>query len=408
MFRSAGTVILWTVILASAFSYAQFQGGYASWFLLFAASTIALYVFLTKYYAGRHLTTERRVSSTKLTAGSTLEVDLDIRSKSRWPLAWLVVEDLIPHKLVIRGTANRRMFFPGFDKRIRMKYTIPDLQRGKYSMRDTILRTGDIFGFYRKEIVHRRDEKITVYPRIVPIRYWHTVNQFNTGMSFAQNRIAEDTTNVLGVRDYAPGDRLSRIHWRATARTGALKSKEFELHVTNELMFFFNRSRQDYGAGGGPIFEMAVTTTASLIRYGMEKKYSVGLVSCGQEKMILPVSRSQEHFIKILEHLTLVQPDLDLSFKEIVLREISYLSRGSTIVMITPMLNEEIVKLVSLLEYRKIKTEFFLLKSSASITPEERQQIAKLAIFGVHVYFVASEQELDEAVRGPVVHAAYN
>lgn len=408
MAKSAGTILLWAVLLVSAFSYAKFQGGYASWFLLFATFVIALYVFLTKYFAGRKISSERQLSATKLSAGSSLEVDLDIRSYSKWPLAWLVVDDLIPHRLVIRGAENKRIFFPGFEKRIRMKYSIPNLQRGKYSIEDTVLRTGDIFGFYRKEIIHRRNHEITVYPRIVPVRYWHTVNQFNAGMSFAQNRMTEDTTNVLGVRDYAPGDRLSRIHWRASARTGVLKSKEFELHVTNELMFFFNRSRQDYTPGGGPVFETAVTTTASLIRYGLEKKYSVGVVSYGGEKMILAVSRSQEQFVRVLEHLALVQPDSDMPFKEIVLKEIGYMPRGSTAVLITPLLDQEMVSLVSFLEYRKIKTELFLIKNAALITPEERNLIGKLAVFGVHAYFVGSEQELEEAVRGPAVHAASN
>jgi hypothetical protein len=37
------------------------------------------------------------------------------------------------------------------------------------------------------------------------------------------------TTNASGVRDYAPGDSFSRIHWRSTARRNRLIVKEFEL-----------------------------------------------------------------------------------------------------------------------------------------------------------------------------------
>lgn len=337
-----------------------------------------------------------------------LEVNLEIRYGGKWPLAWLAVEEQIPQRWVLQGTLNRRMFFPSFENKIRMSYTVINVQRGKYSMYNTVLRTGDIFGFVRKEFVHSRQDVITVYPKTVQIRYWHTVNRFNTGASFAQNRMAEDTNNVLGVREYAPGDRLSRIHWRATARTGSIKSKEFELHVTNDLMFFLNRSKFDYDPSMGPIFETAVTTVASLIRYGLEKKYSVGLVSYGKERMILPVSRNQEQYIKVLEHLALVQPDSDQSFKETVLKEINYLSKGSTAVLITPVIDEEIVKLVSFLEYRKIKTEFFLIRNASSVTEQTRQQIGQLTAFGVHVYVVGSEQELEEAVKGEVSYVAAN
>ncbi|WP_018131118.1 DUF58 domain-containing protein [Effusibacillus pohliae] len=408
MLKRASTFGLWLVILASAYSYAKFQGGYASWFLFFATVVIALYVFLTSRFAGRRLASERHVSATKLTAGGELEVDLDVRSHSRWPLVWLAIEDQLPQRLLVWGAESKRIFFPGFEKRVRMRYTIPNLQRGKYVLQDTVLRTGDLFGFCRKQVVHRRADEVTVYPKVVPIRSWHTVNPFNAGMSFSQNRMAEDTTNVLGVRDYVPGDRLSRIHWRATSRTGAIKSKEFELHVTNELMFFLNRNKADYAAGGASVFETAVTATASLIRYGLEKKYAVGLVSYGWERMVLPLSRSQEHFVRIMDHLALVQPDSALPFKETVLQEVNYLPRGCTTVMVSPVLNAEMVSLISFLDYRKIKTEFFLLKNVAMISAEERQWIGKLALFGVHVHLAGSEQELQEAVRGPVAHAAYN
>lgn len=37
------------------------------------------------------------------------------------------------------------------------------------------------------------------------------------------------TTNAAGVREYAQGDSINRIHWKSTARRGKLIVKEFEL-----------------------------------------------------------------------------------------------------------------------------------------------------------------------------------
>lgn len=406
MLKSIGKVSLWIFVFVCTYAFAKFQGGYSAWFLFFATSVIGLYVFLTHRFAGRGLSSKRRVSSTKLTAGGSLEVDIEIRNAAKWPLPWLVVEDIVPHRLLIQGSDHRRMFFPGFEKRIRMKYVIPNMQRGKYMIQETVLRTGDIFGFGRHEFVQKHYDDITVYPKTVPLQNWHTVNRFNSGMSYAQNRMAEDTANVLGVRDYTPGDRLSRIHWRATARTGSIKSKEFELHVTNDLMFFYNRSKADYPAGSGQAFESSVSIVASLIRYGLEKKYSVGLVSYGKEQMILPLSRNQDHYIRILEHLALVQPDADQQFSDVILKESHYLSRGCTAVLVTPVLTEDIVKVSGFLEYRKIKTELFLLKPMLNVSEIEQQLIGRAAVFGITVYIVGSEQELADAVRGPSGHVA--
>ena len=43
------------------------------------------------------------------------------------------------------------------------------------------------------------------------------------------------TPNASGIREYAPGDPLSRIHWRSTAHTGELMVKTFELDPTSDI-----------------------------------------------------------------------------------------------------------------------------------------------------------------------------
>ena len=48
------------------------------------------------------------------------------------------------------------------------------------------------------------------------------------------------TSSVSGIRDYAPGDSLNRIHWPSTARTGRLISKEFELDPLADVWMFLD------------------------------------------------------------------------------------------------------------------------------------------------------------------------
>ncbi|MCX7572065.1 DUF58 domain-containing protein [Tumebacillus sp. DT12] len=401
-----GRIMLWAALVLVAFSYGNFQGGFAAWFLFYATFLIALYEWLTERYALRSSTSTRRLSSHRLTAGQTLEVDVLVEVQGKFPLPWVVVEDSLPTRLLLQSGSNRELHFPGFDRKLRVTYHLQNMPRGKYTIGDTHLVTGDVFGLYRKEAVHRRSDEVTVYPRVMPIKYWHSVHKFNTGNSYAQNRMTEDSANVIGVRDYAPGDRLSRIHWRASARTGSLKTKEFELHVTNDMMFFLNRTARDYMGASQQLFELAVTTCASLSKYALQRKFSAGLVSYGRDRMTIPQSRNEEHYFRIIEHLAVVQPDGDSEFRDAILREVNYLQRGSTVVLVTPVLDDEIVKLIGFLEYRKVKAELFYVVGGRTVDETDHARIGKLSTLGVHTYLLHEENDLEDAVRGPAAYAS--
>jgi uncharacterized protein (DUF58 family) len=401
-----GRILLWVVLVLVTFSYGMFQGGFAAWFLFYATLLLALYEGLTERYALKSSTSTRRLSSHKLSAGQTLEVDVLVTVQGKFPLPWVVVEDSLPARLLLQSGSNRELHFPGFDRKLRLIYQIPNMPRGKYTLGDTHLVTGDLFGLYRKEVVHKRADEVTVYPRVVPIKYWHSVHKFNTGNSYAQNRMTEDSANVIGVRDYAAGDRLSRIHWRASARTGSLKTKEFELHVTNDMMFFLNRDARDYRGTSPQLFELAVTVTASLAKYALQRKFSAGLVSYGRERVTIPQSRNEEHYYRLIEHLAVVQPDGEAEYRDAILREVNYLQRGSTVVLVTPVLDDELVKLIGFLEYRKIKVELFYIVGSRAVDEQDHARIGKLSTLGVHTYLLHEENDLEDAVRGPVAYAS--
>jgi uncharacterized protein (DUF58 family) len=406
VWKTTGRYVLWLTLLAVTFAYGKFQGGFASWFLFYSVFLLAFYEWGTSRFALRRSTSTRKLSSHKLSAGQTLEVDIMVEIEGKWPLPWLVIEDSLPTRLLFQSGSNRELHFPGFNKKLRLTYTLPNMPRGKFTLGDTYLTTGDLFGLFKKEVLHRRFDEITVYPKVIPIKHWYSVNKFNAGSSFAQNRMSQDSSNVIGVRDYAPGDRLSRIHWRATARTGELKTKEFELHVTNDLMFFLNRSEQAYLGSSNQLFETAVTACASLAKYAISKKYSVGVVSYGRERMTIPQSRHLEQYMRIIEHLAIVQPDGADDFQDALLREANYLSRGSTAVLLTPVVDDKLVQVVGFLEHRKIKAELFYLIGGRQLDEADHARIGKLATFGVHTHLIRDENELDDVVRGPMGYAS--
>src|SRR5205823_12615047 len=86
-------------------------------------------------------------------------------------------------------------------------------------------------------------------------------------------------SRVIGVRDYAYGDSLRRVHWKATARTMQLQSKVYEATTTHALVIFLNiMARLDAYYGIHPeLQELATCAAASVTNWAIDQGYAAGL-----------------------------------------------------------------------------------------------------------------------------------
>ncbi len=274
-----------------------------------------------------------------------------------------------------------------------------------YRWNEITLQTGDPFGLIKKEMSFSQADEVVVYPKYQEIRQWRSMNEKNMGMNQTVHRKAEDVSLVMGVRDYAPGDKLSRIHWKASAKIQQLRTKEFEHQVTNDFMFFLDREQASYGAEEHPLFERAVSLTASLAKYALKNHFSTGLVSYGSFPSTLPMTKDQEQLYRIFEHLARIKADATLSFAKTILKEVVYLPTGTTVVIISPRLDKKLALLLGDLSYRKIKVEFFWIREKQPLTNEERSHLQLME--GVQVtYYLVTEEKFSEVLSGGERHVS--
>lgn len=392
-------LLLWVLVVGSTFSYAMFQGGYTAWFLFTASLILCVYEGLSYQFSARKLDVIRKLSSQRLTAGATLTVQVEVILHGRFPVSWMWIEDQIPKKLLLHSTPARDLYYPWFNKKQALHYRITQIPRGKYVFTDLNIHTGDAFGLTRRTSLHRQIEEITVYPRVLTLPYWPSTNQFSSGNATAQSRNVNETAHVIGVREYVSGDRLSRIHWPATARTGALKTKEFELHVSNDLLFVLNRCEADYAKLAASVFEWIVTLVTSLAQYSVQKGFGTGLASYGKERFWVPINRGIEQYGRILEHMAVVQANGIETLSQTLLQVTPDLKQGTTLVLATPTLHTDLLNMIGILAHRKTRTELFLVTAFRKLTPSETHAIEKLTLLGTRVCVINDEQDLLEQMQ---------
>jgi uncharacterized protein (DUF58 family) len=97
-------------------------------------------------------------------------------------------------------------------------------------------------GFWRTSVSRREPVAITVFPRPV----WPGSLQQpsavldDPGHGFATTPRRDDN-EFLGIREFAPGDPLKHVHWRATARAQRLVVREFDQELpAGYALFFFS------------------------------------------------------------------------------------------------------------------------------------------------------------------------
>ncbi len=203
------------------------------------------------------------------------------------------------------------------------------------------LTSGDIFGFYPRSAKVLSEDHMIVYPRIFPLEELGVPPVYPLGENRALQRIFQDPTRALGIRDYRPGDSLKHIHWKASARHSRLNVKVFEFTTNLKVSLLL---AVDSFQGKGPqredTFELAVSTAASIAYYLIENGTPAGLFTntCLADSGMpagIPPGGSRDQLIHILEALAKVTLRWNEPFETFLQRERENLPPGSTLIVIT-------------------------------------------------------------------------
>src|SRR6266496_2746767 len=339
-------------------------------------------------YCLRQLHYQRQFSEQRVLFGEEVTLSLTVENAKLLPLPWLEVEDTIPRSLTMAGQQLRvsvigdtaildNLFSARWYERVTRRYTIQCNARGVHKFGPAVMRSGDVFGFLSNEETLANWQYLLVYPLVVPLTRFNLPSRHPFGERRAPRHLLEDPSRVIGVRDYAYGDSLRRIHWKATARVMQLQSKVYEATTTYTLVIFLNVNTQfDTLHGLQPeLLELAICAAASASDWALNEGYAVGLyantlmfmpeeqvhsnaTSEDEEKqevdatvaaqlkrrrIHLPPATSEEQRRRIMDVLARIQPYFGSTLEEVIHAERSHLPAGATIVVITRTVTDHLL-----------------------------------------------------------------
>jgi uncharacterized protein (DUF58 family) len=176
-------------------------------------------------------------------------------------------------------------------------------QRGRYREDSFGLATRFPFAFLTKTRHVSLPREVLVYPRIEPTDQVFEILPLVRGEweSFVRGR----GSDLYTIREYMPEDSARHVDWKATAKSGTLKVREFAREDERKLCIVFDNPQP--GLISERAYEKAVDLTASLAWHFSEQDAEVSFAAPGH-----PRTRDLHEF---LAQLAVIEPRIDAAEK---------------------------------------------------------------------------------------------
>ena len=144
---------------------------------------------------------------------------------------------------------------------VEREVVVPTARRGRLLLGPVRTLRADPIGLVRRELIWTEALEVIVHPR--------TIDVPSTSSGLVRDLEGQPTRDLTpsdlafhALREYVPGDDRRHIHWKSTAKTGALMVRQFEETRRSHLVVALSIASIDFGSDAE--FELAVSVTASL------------------------------------------------------------------------------------------------------------------------------------------------
>jgi uncharacterized protein (DUF58 family) len=312
---------------------------------------------------------KRRLSHGQVFFGEEVVFEIEVINRKPLPLPWLQIEDELSEKVtLLKGKATNSVedrvilnnIFPiGMYQRVKRRFPIRCRERGAFVFGPTRIRSGDLFGFFRRDKLFDSLDYLIVYPRLVPLEELGIPSQQLFGDIRLKQHLFQDPVLTAGVREYQSGDSLKRIHWKSTARLGRLQTKVYEPTTTVDISIFLDvrTLRAPLWGSVYQLQELGIVTAASISQYALKAGFRVGLyvnqtTRFSQGMVTVPHSQHPDQMPRILEALAQLHQVETIPIVRFLREEVRTLPWGSTLLVISATLDDKLM--AALLDLRRV------------------------------------------------------
>jgi uncharacterized protein (DUF58 family) len=288
------------------------------------------------------ITVKRSIDKKKIFAKDFLHITLTVKNEGRTSIDFMKIDDAFPKtfKLVLGKNSIETRIAPNSTRKY--SYIIQPRLRGEYRIGPTRLQIHDRLGFHFVERKIQSYTDVLIYPPYEDIRKIEAVSkQRRLGIIFGMHKTMQRGmgTDFFGIRQYTPSDSLRYIEWKSSARSGELKTREFETEKNIRVVMFLDTSGS---MSGGLVenskLEYAIRAVVLLTKIALERRDLVSLITyTNQVKDYIEPKMGKRHFYTILDTVATVQAGGGAQLKPVIQYVLKRIPRASLYIILTDL-----------------------------------------------------------------------
>jgi uncharacterized protein (DUF58 family) len=331
------------------------------------------------------------------TEGEEVPIDLELAYEGRLLPAQVTVTDRVARLGEREVVLERR---PG--RRLRGRYVVSNVPRGRYRFEETRVVLEDPFGLASAELRLESTGALLVYPRLVDLGelFTETGSQRLDGRRLLLRRATG--FDLHSVREWGEGESLRMVHWPSTAHRGRLMVKELEDAPRDEVAVLLDAAAGiSVGEPPDSSFDTQVRVAGSLIWAHARRGKRAALVVNAASVQSHSIGLDDSGLRGALEVLAGVEPDGRFPASALLAEEASRAARALEVTVVTARLPADLVERLIARAARGLAASLVYVDASSWNGGAAREPgLLRLQAVGVPVAVVRRNDDLRAALGG--------
>jgi uncharacterized protein (DUF58 family) len=290
----------------------------------------------------------RVVSDTRMAAGQRLSVELRLLNLADEAQLVEVEDGLSENLRVADGSARHLLVLePGEESTLR--YVVEAARRGRHSLGPLRLRSVDPSGVRHLERTLELRTPITAIAEVEPEREVRvSPSRTRNWVGHIVSRRIGAGSEAWGLRDYAAGDEMRHVNWKASARAGRYVTNEYEAERSGDVTIILD-AREGAGkseARNSPM-EASIRAVSTIAAHVLMSKNRVGMLVFRDCLDTVNPAFGKRQFYRISEKLLDVRCAGTMPFENISWLVARFFPIESLVVVVSPLADEGIVRAIA-------------------------------------------------------------